>query len=128
MHSDPKGSGTRGPDSAARARRYPRARRLEADPVPPDRRVVGVGVAALLVVVAAVAAAAGGGFLALAVDLLHHQLVVLVADVLALDVGHNRLHLAVGDKAALQAQGFDCAQGVVEHVALADQLFGAGGV
>ena len=67
------------------------------------------------------------GLLGLLFDLLQHLLVV-VGYIVLLHIPGNGFHLSVGDKAALDTQGFAAANGCIEHIALAHQLFGALGI
>ena len=65
--------------------------------------------------------------LGLFLNLLQHLLVV-IGHIVILYISGHCLHLAVGDKAALNPEGLAAADGRVEHIALAHQLFRALGI
>ena len=67
------------------------------------------------------------GLLGLFLNLLQHLLVV-IGHIVILYISGHCLHLAVGDKAALNPEGLAAADGRVEHIALAHQLFRALGI
>ena len=73
----------------------------------------------------------GGGAASLALDLggglldLAHDGIIVFALFPLLDEGDDTLHLAVGHKAALHAGGLAAADRIVQHIAAAQQLFGA---